>query len=189
MNQNVALALSDAHSMTSSAQQSKSSLEPFKLPGDWIDHRGRAVADDFFRNRTSLIVLAYSQCPTLCPMTAERVRKVELLLQEKKILVDVILVSIDPQRETPSTLRRWLNARNLNGKNWHFIKSDIASTHALAAKLSMGFSDEKSPSHISHTSRIAIVNSRGGPVVSFDLLSGSVADLVQKIEVTLGKSG
>lgn len=68
-------------------------------------HTGRPVSLQDLRGRVLLIYFGYTYCPDACPATmVELAAAVEELSPEQRAQVQVILISVDPERDTPARL-------------------------------------------------------------------------------------
>jgi len=66
------------------------------------------VALQGFRGKVVLIYFGYTNCPDACPMTlANWARAFEQLTEEERSRVQGMLVSVDPARDTPETLKEY----------------------------------------------------------------------------------
>lgn len=66
------------------------------------------VALQDFRGKVVLIYFGYTNCPDVCPMTmANWARAFEQLTEEERLRVQGMLVSVDPERDTPETLKEY----------------------------------------------------------------------------------
>ena len=151
-----------------------------KLSGAWIDHNGNEFSQDRLKGRVTLMTLAYSTCRTLCPMVGARVKKLDDALLKKGHQTEIVLISIDPENETPESLSAWMKSRGVLKDHWSFIKGTPESTLALAGqlrseKLKMGFSDHASPDHIPHTSYLAVLGPEGEVRDVVDLMQNDEA--------------
>ncbi|HEX7012118.1 MAG TPA: SCO family protein [Steroidobacteraceae bacterium] len=80
---------------------------PRPLPTlDFVDHRGQPFGLERLKGRWSLLFFGFTHCPDVCPTT------LSLLAETEKLLADlpeagrpqVVLVSVDPKRDTPEKL-------------------------------------------------------------------------------------
>jgi len=77
---------------------------PFSL----TDHTGRRVTDEDFRGRYMLVFFGFTFCPDVCP-TALQVSSAALeKLGAKADRVTPILISVDPERDTPEQLKSYV---------------------------------------------------------------------------------
>jgi protein SCO1/2 len=77
---------------------------PFTL----VDHHGRTVTDADFRGRYMLIYFGYTFCPDVCPTSLSRNFEALDLLGDKAEAIVPILISVDPERDTPEHLRDYV---------------------------------------------------------------------------------
>ncbi len=86
----------------------------FELPepmGDFIltDHHGNPASLSDFQGKVVLLYFGYTFCPDVCPTTLNELSiTMEKLSQEKRDQVQVLMVSVDPQRDTPEVLAEYL---------------------------------------------------------------------------------
>jgi len=101
--------------------------QPRELPPlDLVDQDNRPLPGDFLRNRWTVVFFGFTQCPDVCPTT------LATLAQMKKKLTDlpaeqqprVLLVSVDPERDTAAILKPYVT---------FFDPSFLAATGTLAA--------------------------------------------------------
>ena len=154
--------------------------DPIKLSGTWIDQNGKEFSENRLKGRVTLMTLAYSTCRTLCPMIGARVKKLDDALAKHGHQTKIVLISIDPENETPESLSAWMKSRGVLKDHWSFIKGTPESTLGLAKqlrseKLKMGFSDHASPDHIPHTSYLAVLGHNGEVREVVDLMQNDEA--------------
>ncbi|GAB4418288.1 MAG: SCO family protein [Anaerolineae bacterium] len=58
----------------------------------------------------ALVYFGYTYCPDVCPLTLADVRQALSGLQQGRERVQVIFISVDPERDTPDVLSRYLAA-------------------------------------------------------------------------------
>jgi protein SCO1 len=71
---------------------------------------GEAVSLDSFRGKVVLVYFGYTFCPDVCPASlAELAAAVDVLDPSQREDVQVVMVSVDPARDTPPVLDNYLN--------------------------------------------------------------------------------
>ncbi|MGE8496897.1 MAG: SCO family protein [Pseudomonas sp.] len=74
-----------------------------------IDQDGQAVEVDQFKDKWSLLFFGYTFCPDICPATLAQLRQLRGQLPEETWAnLRVVLVSVDPHRDTPEQLKKYL---------------------------------------------------------------------------------
>jgi protein SCO1 len=83
---------------------------PFSL----VNQDNVAVTQDSFLGKPSLIYFGFTYCPDICPMALQTMR---LALDEAKVAggkkiedIQPILISIDPERDTPASLKTYITS-------------------------------------------------------------------------------
>lgn len=83
-------------------------LEPFPVDigGAFalIDHTGKPVTDADYRGRYMLVFFGYAQCDSICPVGLKRMTEAVDLLGEPGERVQPILITVDPENDTPEAL-------------------------------------------------------------------------------------
>ena len=101
--------------------------QPRELPPlELVDQDNRPLPRDFLRNRWTVVFFGFTQCPDVCPTT------LATLARMKKKLADlpaeqqprVLLVSVDPERDTAAILKPYVT---------FFDPSFLGATGTLAA--------------------------------------------------------
>jgi protein SCO1/2 len=79
---------------------------PFTL----IDQDGRTVTDADFRGRWLLVFFGFTYCPDICPTSLARNGDAVSLLGEKGNKVLPVLITVDPERDTPENLKDYVRS-------------------------------------------------------------------------------
>lgn len=78
----------------------------FRLPD--ADGKERSLAD--FKGKAVLLYFGFVQCPDICPTSLLRAAEVKKMLGKDGERLQVIFVTVDPERDTPEVLRAYMNA-------------------------------------------------------------------------------
>ncbi|MES2819256.1 MAG: SCO family protein [Pseudomonadota bacterium] len=74
-----------------------------------LDQDGKTVAADQLEGPWSLLFFGYTFCPDICPTTLAQLRQLQTQLPEAaRAKLQVIMVSVDPHRDTPQQLKQYL---------------------------------------------------------------------------------
>jgi protein SCO1/2 len=80
---------------------------PFAL----VDQDGRAVTDAAFRGKWLLVYFGYTHCPDACPTALSDMAEVlDQLDASKRQTVQVLFITVDPARDTPSVMKDYVSA-------------------------------------------------------------------------------
>ncbi|WP_137973857.1 SCO family protein [Pseudomonas sp. F(2018)] len=73
------------------------------------DQNGQALQVDQLKDKWSLLFFGYTFCPDICPATLAQLRQLQgMLPAEAKDKLRVVLVTVDPHRDTPEQLKKYL---------------------------------------------------------------------------------
>ena len=73
-----------------------------------VDQRGNPADNSVFLGKPSLLFFGYTHCPDACPTTMAETKVAFAELGEKAADVQVIMISIDPERDTPEALAAYV---------------------------------------------------------------------------------
>ena len=70
---------------------------------------GEQISLSDLRGQVVLMYFGYTFCPDACPTTLNELKKVPPALGDRADEVQVVMVTVDPQRDTPEVLREYLS--------------------------------------------------------------------------------
>lgn len=116
----------------------------------------------------ALIYFGYTFCPDVCPLTLADVKKALLDLEGRE-QVKVIFISVDPERDTPDVLQRYMNAFDPTfiGLTDDFDKTQemMKAYGAFAEKEQV--SDSAAGYLLSHTARLYLINPKRELILTY----------------------
>jgi protein SCO1/2 len=92
------------------------------------DADGRTVQLADFRGRCVLLFFGFTQCPDVCPTALSRAAAVMQRLGAQATKLQVIFVTVDPERDTPAVLREYARAFHPSFIGLHADQATTAST-------------------------------------------------------------
>lgn len=89
-----------------------SDISGTKLGQQWklTDMNGQARDQSSFAGKVQLVFFGFAQCPDVCPTSLSELAEVMKLLGPDADRVQVLLVSVDPERDTPEILRKYISS-------------------------------------------------------------------------------
>jgi protein SCO1 len=136
--------------------------EPRPLPEfALVDHHGRPFGPSRLAGQWTLLFVGFTHCPDICPATLAILARLDEQLQAEGVEVQMLFVSVDPERDDPATLAQYVA---------HFSPRLIGATgeqpeiDTLMAGL--GFAYIKVPLGggnytVDHSAALALVDPRG----------------------------
>lgn len=89
------------------------------------DHEGKRVRISDQRGKIVLLTFLYTQCPDICPLMADNLNAALLQLDPAtRDDVRVLAVSVDPERDTPATVRGYVKVHRLVPQFRYLIGSE-----------------------------------------------------------------
>jgi len=79
---------------------------------DLTDHNGQARALADFRGKVVTVFFGFTHCPDVCPTTLAEMAQVMKALGPDADKLQVLFVTVDPERDTPEVLKRYVPAFN-----------------------------------------------------------------------------
>jgi protein SCO1 len=131
---------------------------------DLVDQDGQALGADFFRGHWTLVFFGFTQCPDVCPTTlatlAQATRQLADLPDDER--PRVLLVSVDPERDTPDILASYVRFFD---PSFLGARGSLEATAAAAAAFNLPYAKVSLPDGgytLDHGSGIFIVGPSGG---------------------------
>ena len=79
-------------------------------PISLVDGSGAVVTEAAFKDRPSLVYFGFTYCPDICPATLVTIDKALERLPESVERPRTILISIDPERDTPEAMADYIQS-------------------------------------------------------------------------------
>jgi protein SCO1/2 len=137
---------------------------PFKL----TDQDGRVVTDAEFRGKWLLLYFGYTHCPDACPTALNSIAEALDQLGPSRQKMQPIFITLDPERDTPATLKEYTGAFQAGILGLTGTPEEIAAT---AKEYRIAYQKHPIPENddysIDHTSVIFLVDPLGHPVDLF----------------------
>lgn len=76
------------------------------------DGAGQTVKLSDFRNKLVVLYFGYTYCPDVCPDTLTQVNKALEMMGAKAEQVQVMMISVDPERDTPAAMSEYMRHFN-----------------------------------------------------------------------------
>jgi protein SCO1/2 len=128
-----------------------------------LDHTGSAIGRDVFRGHWDLVFFGFTHCPDICPLTLQVLADAREQLAADGIapLPRIVLVSVDPERDTPEQLAQYIG---YFGDDNLGITGDLEELRKLTNGLGIWF--EKSAVgddnySVDHSAAVLVINPQG----------------------------
>ena len=152
---------------TSSAHATPAATEPvldapiYDLELSLTDQENTAIGLDVFKDSPVVVSMFYATCPFACPTLISDIKRLEQKLDPKlRAKTRVLLVTFDPDRDTPDKLMELAKVHKVDTKRWKFARANKEDTRALANVLGLKYRQLAS-GQFNHSSVISVVDGKG----------------------------
>jgi len=123
---------------------------------------GQPVAVSELKDKWTVLFFGYTFCPDICPTTLAQLRQIKSELP-KDVLANlrVVLISVDPNRDTPAQLKQYLGYFD---KEFIGLTASVADIQKLANAVSIPFipADTSKPNYtVDHSGNLALLGPDG----------------------------
>ena len=144
---------------------------PTPLPEfELVNQEGEGVTLETFRNHWSLVFFGFTHCPDICPTT------LQILSVARKTLADngqqplprIVLVSVDPERDTPELMAQYMS---YFGDDNLGITGSLDEVKKLTTELGIFFAKQQGNEEsysVDHSAAVLVIN----PEAEFHALFG-----------------
>lgn len=144
---------------------------PLLEVGDWslTDHQGEPFGSDELAGKVFIASFFFTRCPSVCPELTRAMKELDKRISDESI--HLVSFSVDPEHDTPETLRAYRAEHGITSPRWHFLTGTTSSLKGVLVdqmKLHVG---EKEPLEggdpedqlfdISHMARFALYDQNG----------------------------
>ncbi|KQK27466.1 photosynthetic protein synthase I [Chryseobacterium aquaticum] len=128
----------------------------FKL----TDQNNKTITNKDMLGKVYLVEFFFSKCPTICPVMNTNMRAIEEEINNPGF--GMISISIDPENDTPKTLKEHADRIGVKSPNWHFLTGDRGYIGKLADQFNIYVGDKEDESeNLNHSGMIALVDQEG----------------------------
>lgn len=132
-----------------------SDLSVYQLTSSWTDQQGRARQLRELAGRPQAVALIYTYCGAVCPRVVGDLKRLEAEFPH----LGLVLVSIDPERDTPGRLAEFARDSRL-GEHWTLLTGSDDALMELAAVLGVRYR-RVSATEFVHSVLITILDADG----------------------------
>lgn len=132
-------------------------------PFSFIDDQGEVFTPDYFLGKWTLVFFGFTYCPDVCPTTLALLNQFYQKQQGKEFGKDlqIVLVTVDPARDTPEKLHEYINFFN---PAFTAVTGEFLDLHRFATQLNIPFTKVTSGDGnytVEHSGNVAVINDKG----------------------------
>ncbi|MGO2392903.1 MAG: SCO family protein [Halomonas sp.] len=153
-----------------------------ELDFDLVNEDSEAVDETAYADKATLVYFGFTNCPDVCPIMLATVASAIRQLEEgDRDNLQVLFISVDPERDTPSVLQTYTDAF---GPEFIGLTGDRADIDAVANRYRItyeyGEKDEHGNYEVTHSSAVFAFDRHGKAkfmIRDSDSMTSIVADL------------
>ena len=121
----------------------------------------RSLAD--YKGKVVVVFFGFTQCPDVCPTTMNEMAQVKKLLGTDGDKLQVVFISIDPERDTPEVLKAYMGSFDPSFAGLYAASPDALAALAKDFKIYYKKVDGKTPTSYSmdHTAASYVYDPQG----------------------------
>jgi len=133
----------------------------YQLTSVWTTDGGAQVRLEDLRGCTRVLAMMFTHCPSLCPTLVRDLKKVDAAMPEKtRQATRYVLVTIDPEHDTPGALRAFRTRFGLDPRRWLLLRGNAHDTQELAAVLGFNYGKGDGRNY-THSNLVTVLNRQG----------------------------
>ena len=130
----------------------------YQLQAQLTNQSAQAHRLDVYEGHAVLVTLFYGSCSHTCPLLIETARSIDRAANDPKLRV--LMVSIDPEHDTPEFLSKLAKERRIDTTRWTLARTDAQTVRKIAAALSIQYRETPN-GEFNHASTITLLTSTG----------------------------
>ena len=139
-------------------------LSDFEL----VDQNGKTITRASLEGSWSLMFFGYTNCPDICPTTLSELNKVQSELDDKGEKIQVLMVTVDPERDTPPKLAEYVAHFHPDFVGLSGTKEEIdGAGEGFGIYYEKQEGSEATGYLVDHTARVFVVDPQGNYQLSF----------------------
>lgn len=158
-----------------------SSNSIYQLDSKWTDQSGNKIELSKFNGKPVVLTMFFASCAYACPVLVNDMKRIEAKLPEhERKNYQFVLVSIDPEHDTPQLLKKYAETHGLDPANWTLLTGSKDDVRELAAVLGFKYKKDANGQY-SHSNLINILNSDGEVIHQHTGLNQDVTAAAEKL--------
>ncbi len=170
---------------TDSIMAVDTSISLHDIQAEWTTQDGKQVKLSDFHKKATIVAMIFTNCQSACPRITADIQRIENEIPaDKRKEVDFVLISMDPERDTPEQLKKFATEHKLDYTNWTLLTGKQSDVDDLAGVLNVRISKQPDGS-FDHSNIIHILNSKGNIVSQQIGLAVDPKESIQNLNVLL----
>ena len=183
----IAIALFGCKKNAETTNKSISDESIFNLTSKWKTQDNKTIEIKDFKGKVTVMVMIYTICKAACPRLVADMRDIESKMPKDKLSnLNFVLVSIDPEVDTPDRLKTFAKDNFMDAPHWTFLQGTKTTVQEFANVLAVKYK-QIAPLDFSPSNIISVFNKEGKLLHQQESLGVNNKETVDKIIETVNK--
>ena len=158
----------------------------YQLPLRLTDQHGKSWDWGRKRGQPQLVSMFYSSCQYICPLIVESGKAVQrTLTPAQRAKLGVMLISMDPARDTPRRLAQVVRERRIEDARWSLASPAADAVRSVAGVLDVRYR-QLSDGEFNHTSVLILLDADGRILAHTEKIGSDIDPaFIAKVKATL----
>jgi len=130
----------------------------FNLTSKWNTQDGETIMLKELKGEVLVMVMIYTSCKAACPRLVADMRNIHAKVKQDN--VKYVLISIDPETDTPERLKAFAKENFMDNEQWVFLQGTLDDVREFSNVLSVKYK-QISPIDFSHSNIISVFDKKG----------------------------
>lgn len=133
----------------------------YQLDDFWTDQSGNGFELKELKGKQVVFTMFFASCTYACPILVNDMKKIEAEIPKKDLSkYNFVLISIDPERDTPAKLAQFADQHKLDNNRWKLLTGSEGDIMDIAALTGFKYKKETTGEY-SHSNIITFLNEEG----------------------------
>ncbi len=147
--------------LKSSTPEEINGMSIYQLPSIWKTQSGDEITFEDLKGDVLVVVMIYTSCQSACPRLVADMKGIESKVSESVSKgVRYVLVSIDPEHDTPERLEQFSIEKEMTDPQWLFLQGTKDTVREFANIVAVRYKSI-SPIEFSHSNIISVFDREG----------------------------
>ncbi len=135
----------------------------YNVESQWVDQANTPYAIIDLQGRVQVVAFVYTYCKHSCPFIVANLKQIQASIpDEYSDEVQFSLISLDPTRDTPQVLSRYMREHDLESPLWQMLNGNPDDVLELAALLGVRYQPmDQEGTDIAHSNMISVLDKKG----------------------------
>lgn len=155
---------------------------PFVL----TNQNGKRVALRDFRGQVAIVTFLFTHCTDVCPVLPQMLARVDQRLSDaEKAKLRYVGISIDPRRDSPQQLRKFMQERGLSESRWTLLTGTLKELTQAATDYGIVVRPDPRADFV-HNTVFVVIDGNGRERVEFHGLATPTDEIANAVRGLIG---